>query len=89
MCPRVIRIDKGTENIFISECQLALRMSHEDSLAGEKSVRVGSSPTNSVSYLIFIYILSSIEPSIAILFLRTENRITVVKIKNTQNGMVD
>ena len=49
VCPRVNRIDKGTENLLVSECQIALRLHHLDSLSGQKSVRIGSS-TNSVNH---------------------------------------
>ena len=38
---------KGTENVLITESQIAFRLHHNNGLAAEKSVRVGSSPTNS------------------------------------------
>ena len=47
-CPQTIRVDKGTENSKIAECQIALRMYHSDAQAREKSVYFGSSPANSV-----------------------------------------
>lgn len=43
-----MRFDRGVENGFIAEAQVALRMNHSDNLAGAGSVRYGSSPTNSV-----------------------------------------
>ena len=48
-CPRIICIDKGTEDVLITESQTAFRLRHDDSLAAEKSVRVGLSPANSVN----------------------------------------
>ena len=47
-CPRVIRLDCGVENTLIAECQIAFRLHGGDALSGIKSVRFGSSPTNSV-----------------------------------------
>lgn len=47
-CPQVVRLDKGTENARIAQCQIALRMCHLDEHACAQSVRYGPSPTNSV-----------------------------------------
>lgn len=47
-CPKVIRCDRGSENFLIAESQIAFRLNHGDLLSGEKSVRFGSSPSNSV-----------------------------------------
>ena len=47
-CPRVIRLDCGVENTLIAESQIAFRLHDGDALSGEKSVRLGSSSTNSV-----------------------------------------
>ena len=47
-CPRVIRADKGTENVRVAAVQYALRREHDNSLAAEKSIRYGSSPANTV-----------------------------------------
>ncbi len=43
-------MDKGTENTKVAEIHIAIRKGHNDSLSGEKSVRFGSSPTNSVGH---------------------------------------
>ena len=47
-CPSVIRMDKGTENILVASVQYALRSSHDDTFAGDKSFRYGSCPANIV-----------------------------------------
>ena len=47
-CPSVIRMDKGTENVCVAAVQDAHRASHEDTFAGEKSFRYGTSPANIV-----------------------------------------
>ena len=44
----MIRFDKGGENCLIAESQIAFRLFHGDGLSGAKSVRYGSSPSNSV-----------------------------------------
>ena len=41
-------MDKGTENTLIAQSQIAFRLHGIDTLSGIKSVRTGSSPTNSV-----------------------------------------
>ena len=38
VCPRVIRVDKGTENTLIYESQIAIRLHGVDSLSGIKSI---------------------------------------------------
>ena len=50
-CPETIRVDKGVENTKIADCQIALRLHHLDDHAQEKSVYFGSSPSNSVSFI--------------------------------------
>ena len=45
----MIRCDCGTENTLIAEAQAAMRANHTDTLAGDKSVRFGTSPANVVS----------------------------------------
>ena len=47
-CPQMARMDLGSENVEVARFQTALRMNHTDVHAGEKSIRFGSSPTNSV-----------------------------------------
>lgn len=49
VCPKVIRVDKGTENTLVVQCQIAFRLHDMDTVAADTSVRVGSSPTNLVS----------------------------------------
>ncbi|XP_046585128.1 uncharacterized protein LOC124292120 [Haliotis rubra] len=44
--PRCIRMDRGTENVFIEDIQKAMRWSHTDDMAGENSVLYGSSHRN-------------------------------------------
>ena len=53
-CPSVIRMDKGTENVLVAAVQYALRSSHDDTFAGDKSFRYGSSPANIVRNMIHI-----------------------------------
>ena len=48
-CPQILRMDLGSENVEIARFQTALRIHHNDEHAGERSIRFGSSPTNSVS----------------------------------------
>ena len=50
-CPTCIRADCGTENGLVAAVQYALRSYGDDSLAGEKSFRYGSSPANVVCLL--------------------------------------
>ena len=47
-CPTLIRADCGTENGLVAAVQYGLRSSGDDSLAGEKSFRYGTSPANVV-----------------------------------------
>lgn len=47
-CPQIVRMDRGTENSEVARFQIVFRMSHADNLAAEKSIRYGSSPSNSV-----------------------------------------
>ena len=53
-CPRVIRADKGTENVRVAAVQYALRREH-DRLAAEKNIRYGSSPANNMVHIIGIH----------------------------------
>jgi hypothetical protein len=50
-CPKILRVDKGTENVHAATAQIALRMNHMDSLAGQKSLIAGSSVHNVVRLL--------------------------------------
>ena len=43
-----LRVDPGTENVQMAAVQCALRSGHTDELAGDKSIRYGSSPANIV-----------------------------------------
>ena len=43
-----MRSDYGTENCYLAASQIALRSSHTDTFAGEKSFRYGKSTTNTV-----------------------------------------
>ena len=47
--PQKVRLDRGTENTLIAQCQVALAMCHEDDQESARSVQYGSSPANSVS----------------------------------------
>ncbi len=47
-CPKVLRVDKGTENVYASTAQIALRLHHEDAMSGSKSVIAGASVHNVV-----------------------------------------
>ena len=44
----MLRMDLGTENGLAAAAQIAFRRDGADALAGEKSVRYGTSPANSV-----------------------------------------
>lgn len=46
--PKIIRIDRGTENTLIADMQKALRWNHEDGHAGNRSVHLGKSSANQV-----------------------------------------
>ena len=48
-CPTMLRMDHGTENGLAAAAQIVFRRDGADALAGEKSVRYGTSPANSVS----------------------------------------
>lgn len=48
-CPKILRVDKGTENVHAATAQIALRMNHPDSMAGQKSLITGASVHNVVS----------------------------------------
>ncbi len=47
-CPRVVRMDCGTENVKVAATQFAFRADHDDSHAGVKSFAYGTSPANVV-----------------------------------------
>ena len=47
--PQRVRLDKGTENTLIAQCQIALSMCQLSEQDSARSVQYGSSPTNSVS----------------------------------------
>ena len=52
--------------MLVHECQVALRMQHGDTLAADKSVRVGSSPTNSVSEYYYACVLACLVFSVCL-----------------------
>ena len=47
-CPQIVRMDLGSENTGVAHYHAALRMNHTDDHAGARSIKYGSSPTNSV-----------------------------------------
>ena len=49
-CPSILRMDKGTENVWMATAQCAFRNDHEDRFSAENSIRYGSSPANTVLY---------------------------------------
>ena len=51
-CPKILRVDKGTENVHAATAQIALRMNHEDIMAGQKSLIAGTSVHNVVSWIV-------------------------------------
>ena len=52
-CPTILRADKGTENVQAGTAQIALRLNHDDVMAGSKSFMLGASVHNVVGcYLI-------------------------------------
>jgi hypothetical protein len=46
--PASMRLDRGTENCKLAECQVFLRRNHRDALAGIHSVTYGRSKLNQV-----------------------------------------
>lgn len=48
VCPRRVQCDPGTENPILGKCQMFLRRSHTDSLAGPKSFFQSASVINQV-----------------------------------------
>jgi len=49
-CPTLLCSDYGTENVSLAKARIAMRMSHDDSLAGKKSFMYGPSSANVVSF---------------------------------------
>ena len=47
-CPKIVRVDKGTENAGLATVHIGLRMNHEDEFAGEKCFIYGPSKHNIV-----------------------------------------
>jgi hypothetical protein len=41
--PKIVRADRGTENVLLRDIQVALRMYHEDSFSGQRSFMYGRS----------------------------------------------
>lgn len=52
--PRVVRMDRGSENVTITDMQRAFRSAHNDANAGEGSVILGKLTSNQV--FIYIYV---------------------------------
>lgn len=50
-CPVILRADEGTENVCAGTAQIALRLSHESSMAATKSFMTGASVHNVVNIL--------------------------------------
>jgi hypothetical protein len=44
--PKIIRCDRGTENVLLSGIQASLRMGDNDGLSGENSFMYGRSTAN-------------------------------------------
>jgi len=51
-------MDAGTENGVMANMQKAFRWNHEDGMAGEKSVLIGTSPSNQVPLIQYLYLYS-------------------------------
>ena len=51
-CPSIIRADRGTENCTVAFVQPALRHTHQDHFAGEKSFQYGRSSSNQVPLML-------------------------------------
>ena len=49
--PKRVRLEKGTENVLIAQCQVAFSMCYYDELQSAKSVQYGCFPSNSVCKL--------------------------------------
>ena len=49
-CPKIVRVDKGTENCSVASTHIALRLNHTDNFAGENSFIYGPSKHNIVRY---------------------------------------
>ena len=57
VAPRVIRMDKGTENGTIANIQIAIRSFDVDRMAGANSVILGPSTANQVRHFNVIYVV--------------------------------
>ena len=47
-CPKILRVDKGTENVSLASAHVSLRLQHIDEFSGEKSFIYGPSKHNIV-----------------------------------------
>ena len=47
-CPKILRVDKGTENVSLATAHISLRLQHSDEFSGEKSFIYGPSKHNIV-----------------------------------------
>ena len=52
-CPTVLWCDYGTENVNTATIQVALRILHDDAMAGEKSIMCGPSTSNIASDILY------------------------------------
>ena len=50
VCPRIIRSDRGSENVLLCDIQRFMRRNHDDRRAGEQSFIYGTSTTNQRMY---------------------------------------
>ena len=51
-CPKILRVDKGTENVLVGTAQIALCLNNEDSMSGNRSLIAGASVHNVVGMYI-------------------------------------
>ena len=56
-CPKILRADDGTENVCAGTAQIALRLQHEDGMAGATSFLTGASVHNVVCDFMAVSIL--------------------------------
>lgn len=49
--PAMIRVDQGTENTLVAECQVFLGQNHQDENSGIRSISYGKSKLNQVHIL--------------------------------------
>lgn len=78
--PRLVRTDAGTENGVIHHIQIALRLQHNDNMAGHRSVSVGRSTANQRIEMLWSFLMRNFTTFWRNLF---SNMIDEGKLNNT------